>query len=353
MKRYLFFASLNYSFSILRPLQDEIRKSGGEVAWFLEPECENWLREDELQLHTIKDVIEYNPIAVFAPGNHIYDFFPGIKVHVSHGYALNKRANKKDDHFTIRGWFDIYCSQGPSTTLPYKEEEKKYGSFKVYETGWVKVDPFFDGTPEKPREKPVILYSSTFTKGITSVYALYDTIREMIQTKPWDWIVTFHPKFDDEEMINKYKNLTTEFDNVKYLPVNEGADTFRGIDVMLCDSSSIIIEAELLDKPVVTFRNTNPGPHLIDVQHEEEVCPAIEKALTRPTYLMKAIEEYTLYHESHRDGQNSARVLDAVDDFILNYQGKIKKKNPGLIRKLKMRKKAGYYLFGPKYSLKK
>lgn len=353
MKKYLFFASLSYSFSILRPLQEEIRRRGDEVAWFLEPECDNWLVDGEKQLKTYEEVIAYNPIAVFAPGNYIYDFFPGVKVHVSHGYALNKRAQKKDDHFTIRGWFDIYCSHGPNTTLPYLEEENKFGSFKVYETGWIKVDPFFEETGKEVNDRPVILYSSTFTKGITSVYALYDTIREIIQTKPWNWIITFHPKFDDQELISKYKNLSVEFENVQYLPVNEGVDTFRNVDVMLCDSSSIIIEAELMDIPVVTFRNTNPGPHLINVEKEEEVCPAIEKALSRPADLMKSIEDFTMSHEVHRDGQNSARVLDAVDDFILNYRGKLKKKKPGLIRILKMRKKAGYYPFGPKYKLKK
>lgn len=352
MKKYLFFASLNYSFSILRPLQDEIRRRGGEVAWFLEPECLNWLREDELHLKTIEEVMEYNPIAVFAPGNHVYDFFPGVKVQVFHGYAMNKRADKIDDHFTIRGWFDIYCTQGPSSTPYFKELEKKHGFFKVYETGWCKVDPFFDGTPEEPRKNPVILYSPTFSKNITSAYELYDTIHEMIVNKPWEWIITFHPKLDDSELIVKYKAFADKYDNVQFFRSNDGLNTFRRTDVMLCDSSSIIVEIEMLNKPVVTFRNTTPGPYLIDVQEKEEVAPAIEKALTHPAELMKAIEDYTMHHEVHRDGQNSARVLDAVDDFIKNYKGKLKKKKPGLVRVLKMRKKAGYFPFGPKYSPK-
>ena len=42
-KRYVLFAALPYSYSILRPIQSEIRKRGGEVAWYLEHSCEDLL----------------------------------------------------------------------------------------------------------------------------------------------------------------------------------------------------------------------------------------------------------------------------------------------------------------------
>ncbi len=344
-KRYLFFASLPYSFSILRPLQEEIRRRGGEAAWYLEPGCVNWLTADERQLRTIQEVMDYDPIAVFAPGNHVYDFFPGVKVQVFHGYAMNKRADAVDDHFRIRGWFDIYCTQGPSSTPYFKELEKKYGYFKVYETGWPKVDPFFSSPPEEPRERPAILYAPTFSKNITSAPVLYDTIREIVRTKPWDWIITFHPKLDDPELIAKYSALADEFQNVKYFRSNDGLNTFRKVDAMLCDSSSIIVEVEMLEKPVVTFRNTMPGPHVIDVRECDEVLPSLENALARPQELLDAMNEYTAHHEVHRDGQNSARVLDAVDDFIANWQGRLKRKPLNLFRKLQLRKQLGYYRF--------
>ena len=73
MKRYLFFCTLSYSFPILRPLQTEIRRRGDEVAWFLEDSCQNLLYEDERQLMTIEEVMEYSPIAVFTAGNYVYD----------------------------------------------------------------------------------------------------------------------------------------------------------------------------------------------------------------------------------------------------------------------------------------
>ena len=112
-KRYLLFASLSYSYPILRPLQEEIRRRGDDVAWFLEDSCPDLLKADEKRLNTIDEVMQYNPIAIFAPGNYIYDFFPGIKVQVFHGYPINKRNDKVDDHFKLRGWFDIYCRSLP------------------------------------------------------------------------------------------------------------------------------------------------------------------------------------------------------------------------------------------------
>ena len=344
-KRYLFFVSLAYSYPILRPLQEEIWRRGDDVAWFIEESCEDQLTEGERRLHTIREVMDYNPIAVFAPGNWIYDFFPGVKVQVFHGYAMKKRIEKIDDHFTIRDWFDIYCTQGPSSTPYFKELEKKYGYFKIYETGWCKVDPFFENVEIPAKEKPVILYSPTFSRRITSAPYLLETITQLIETKPWDWIITFHPKLDDPDLIQKYGQLAETHRNVTFYRCNDGLSTFRKIDILLCDSSSIIVEVMLLDKPVVTFKNTHPGNFLIDVLHENEIGTAIEKALTRPADLMENIRAYTARHEAHRDGQNSARVLDAVDDFILNYKGKIKKKPFNLFRKIKLRMKINYFKF--------
>jgi len=341
-KRYLFFASLEYSYPILRPLQEEIWRRGDDVAWYLDEFCENLLKENEKRLNTIREVHDYHPIAVFTPENLVYDFFPGVKVCLFHGYAIKKRAEKdekKDEHFALRGCFDIYCTQGKSSTPYFKELEEKYGYFKVYETGWCKIDNFFKQPPEHVKnERPLILYSSTFSKRVTSSPYLLETITQLVESKPWDWLITLHPMIAPE-LVQKYEDMSNCHENVIFCRYNDGINTFRNVDVMLCDSSSIIVELLLLDKPVVTFHNTCPGNHLINVLHENEIGDAIEKALTRPADLMENIRAYTAHHERHRDGRNSARVLDAVDDFILNYRDKIKKKPLNLFRKLKLRLK--------------
>ena len=139
MKRYLFFVSLSYAYPILRPIQSEIWRRGDEVAWFFTSPCDQYVHEGEKQLKTIKEVMEYNPIAVFTPGNKVYDFFPGVKVQVFHGFSIDKRPGR-GDHFRIRGLFDIFCTQGSTSTPHFLELEKQYRHFKVYETGWSKTD---------------------------------------------------------------------------------------------------------------------------------------------------------------------------------------------------------------------
>lgn len=341
MKHYLLFASHSYAYSILRPLEEEILRRGDKAAWWLENSCPDLLREDEIRLTTLQAVKQFNPIAVIAPGNWVYPFFPGVKVEVFHGYPMRKRIEEIDDHFTLRGWWDIYCTQGESSTPYFTELSQKEGYFKIYETGWCKVDTFFNSpnSTNIERTRPCILYAPTFSKGISSAWEMGPVIDHLAATEKWDWIITFHPLLDDPTLLEEFENLDKKYTNVHFQRYNEGFKTFQQTDVLLCDSSSLIVEYLMTMKPVVTLRNTHPGPFLIDVQKTEEIGPAIKKALQKPSELMSAINTYTTFHEAHRDGKNSARVLDAIDDFIAHHQEHMSNKPLNLWRKLQMIKR--------------
>lgn len=345
-RRYLFFVSIAYSYPILRPLQDEIRRRGDEVAWYVERTCPLLLEPGERHLRSMAAVMAWNPVAVFTPGNYVYDFFPGVKVSLFHGYPINKRGDETDDHFAVRGWFDIYCTQGESSTLTFRKLEERYGYFRVYETGWCKAD-LYARMRRRPLagRRPVVLYSTTFTRSITSAPALYDTIARLARTGEWDWVLSFHPKYDDAEVMDRYRALAGELPNVTF---HEGglvdADLLQGADVLLSDASSVIVEAMLTDCPVVTFRNTCPGPHLLNVTETDGVEPALRRALTRPAELMEPMRAYVAHHESHLDGHNCARVLDAVDDFLVRRSSGLRHKPLNLLRRFKLRLYTGYPL---------
>ena len=151
-----------------------------------------------------------------------------------------------------------------------------------------------------------------------------------------------HPKLNDQALLDRYRALADEYSNVTFVD-NVRLEDFQQSDVMLCDSSSIILEFMMMNKPVVTYRNTNPGQHLLNVTEVSEVENAIETALTRPASLMKEVNDFAHYHEAYRDGRNCERILDAVDDFNSSYKGKIKAKPLNLWRKFRLRNKLKYW----------
>ncbi len=356
MKKYLLYVSQLYSFSIVRPLQDAIKRNKDKAAWFLaKPEYNNLLKKNEQLLESVSEVINYNPRAVFVASNSVPDFFPGVKVQLFHGFNAQKRNSAKG-HFRLRGFFDLYCTQGPSTTLPFLELEKKHKYFKVMETGWPKMDPLFNeygkngntdnsnpiifpGVIQQYKE-PIVLFTSTFTPALSCAHKLYTTIKKLIGKNRWKWIITLHPKMD-AKIVEQYKNL--ERGNCIFIETDDIIPLLKKADIMLSDTSSIISEFILQKKPVVTFRNRKPGKHLINITDPNEIEPAIEKALKKPEELMHSIENYIKSIHPYNDGKSSERVLKATDEFISRYYGKLHKKPFNFTRRLKMRLKYHYY----------
>ncbi|GAA61614.1 CDP-glycerol: N-acetyl-beta-D-mannosaminyl-1, 4-N-acetyl-D-glucosaminyldiphosphoundecaprenyl glycerophosphotransferase [Pseudoalteromonas sp. BSi20652] len=345
-KKYLMYISQNYSYAILRPLQAAVLANGGQVRWFLAGSEVNpdFLTTNEPRLHTIKDVKSWAPNITFIPGNVIPDFIPGKKVAVFHGFNSGKLNRKgKEDHFNIRGCYDLYCTQGPNTTTRFKELAKQHGFFKVAETGWPTLDPLFSNTANNPYvsddSRPTLLICSTFSRNLSLAPKLYEQIKHFSETGKWRILMQFHPKMP-AEWVNKYKALSNE--NLTFIETDNVLPLLQAADVMLCDTSSVLLMFLLLRKPVVTFCNQKPLPHLLDITDADEVETAIEHALTKPRDLMQNIESYCQEIHPYTDGQSSQRVLNAANEFLQS-NDKLKPKPLNIIRQLKMRKDLNYW----------
>jgi|TARA_R100000501_G_C2626868_1_gene120660 CDP-glycerol glycerophosphotransferase (TagB/SpsB family) len=339
--RFLIYISYTYAFPIGEPLEKEIKKRGCEVKWFAdESETKKKFTEDKAVVKDIQEAIAYNPHIILSITDSIADFIPGIKVQIFHGFLANKHSFKKG-HFRIRGFFDLYCTQGPSTTKPFKKLQKKHKHFEVIETGWSKVDPLFP-IEKNSTKKPVILISSTFSPkySLTYLEEVINEIKRLSKIGKWQFKVVLHPKLAQDK-IEIFKAMQNE--NLTYYDTTDIIPLFKQADIMFSDTTSAITEFILQKKPVVTFKNNKPGEHLIDITEVNEIEHALSKALARPQSIMEAIQNYIDVTHPYYDGNSSQRVINSCIDFFNSDRSYLKKKPLNLIRKLKVRKKLGFY----------
>ena len=339
--KFLIYISQPYSIPIGRPLQKEIEKRGFSVKWFCDEEkTKQYLSKNEPLLNSVEEVLSFKPDVVLVATNVVPSFFSGIKVQVFHGFSVGKRSESKG-HFNIRGFFDLYCTQGPNTTKPFKELQKKHKHFEVVQTGWSKVDPLFP-LEEIKNSKPTIMISSTFTTRLSLAKnsSVVKEIERLSRLGKWKFIAVLHPKME-KEIVDKFKSLQNE--NFTFYDTTELIPLFKQADVMLSDTTSAITEFALQKKPVVTINNNKPASYMINIQTAKEIEGALEYALTKPKEIMSALDSFIEDTHPYSDGKSSQRVIDACLDFLENKEPKRKPLN--LIRKYKIRKKLGYFKF--------
>lgn len=346
--RALFYVKQNYSYAILRPLQREILSRGGEVCWHLVGKeiDAGYLVDSERTLPSVSEVRRWQPDVVFVPGNTVSRAIPGLKVEVFHGFAAGKTYSKGEDaHFAIRGCFDLYCTHGPANTERFTELANSHGFFEVRETGWPMVDPLFTPVADNPfiddtDRRPTILFCSTFSRRYSCAETLYDTIQHLKETGKYRWLVQFHPKMSSET-VDKYRQLAD--DDLQFVETDNVIPLLQAADVMLCDTSSILMMFLLLYKPVVTFRNQNPGPQLINVTDTDELEAALEQSLTPNADRDASVRRYCEHIHPHNDGRSSARVVDEVEN-ILERGLQVRRRKPlNLVRELKMRGQLNFW----------
>ncbi len=260
---------------------------------------------------------------------------------------MQKRDSARG-HFRVRGLFDLYCTQGPATTTPFRELAAREGHFAVAETGWPKLDPLFldDGGASAAlrapaQGRPVILFGSTFTERLSAAPHLYEQIAGDIARGGHYWLLTLHPKCPPE-LFARYRALAGA--NAAFIEPEQVMAAQRAADVLVSDTSSIVSEFVVQHKPVVTFRNRVPQPHMIDFDDPAQLPAMLARALHPEPALMAEIRRYADDIHPWRDGRSSERVIAATEDFLAGEMGILKRKPFGAwTRGLQIRRDLGYW----------
>jgi CDP-ribitol ribitolphosphotransferase len=320
MKVVLFCAN-PYAFGILEPLWRELEFRKFETLWFVPDRMVNAFPFRDQARHTsdIKIVYDFKGDAVFVPGNEVPHYLRGVKVQVFHGLAGEKRG-----HFRIRHYFDLYLTQGPYFTKGFQSLIKNEPSIEVRETGWCKLDGLFKDHPQYLGEKQallhqyqrtkIVLYAPTFSPRLTSTVVAFRDVFAVATDPNVLLLIKFHDLMDKKVMA-QYVGEAAKRKNVIIMEDRNIIKAMIMSDLMISDTSSVVYEFLLLNKPVVTINSTSENIHWCDIAKSSQLKETVLKQLTEDNFREVRQKTIDLYHP-YKDGQSSRRMVDAVEDYI-------------------------------------
>jgi CDP-glycerol glycerophosphotransferase (TagB/SpsB family) len=117
----------------------------------------------------------------------------------------------------------------------------------------------------------------------------------------------------------------------------------RAADVLLADTTSVVSEFVVQHKPVVTFRNRAPKPHMIDFDDPALLPQMLRQAFDPVPALRAAIAAYADSIHPYRDGRSSERVIDATEALLARGLDTLARKPlSSWWRALQIRRELGY-----------
>jgi hypothetical protein len=295
----------------------------------------------------LHEAVALAPRAVFSAVNWVPGFVGGAKVQLFHGFNVEKRPDARG-HFRIRGVFDLYCTQGPATTGPFQALAASEGHFAVVETGWPKLDPLFRDDRGRAAAlklaangRPVVLFASTFTERLSAAPHLHSAIAAEIARGDRYWLLTLHPKCPPA-LVARYRALAGP--GARFVEPEELIGAQRAADVLLADTTSVASEFVVQRKPVVTFRNNAPKPHMLDFADPAALPSMLARAFAPDEVLRGALAAYADEIHPWRDGRSSERVIAATEQLLAGGLGRLRSKPwSARLRALELRRRFGYW----------
>ncbi|MFI1743496.1 CDP-glycerol glycerophosphotransferase family protein [Thalassobellus sediminis] len=342
--KVILFCQNNYAFAILEPIKKVLEAKNDNYIWFIKEKILNDFPYKKDNYTTkISDLENYNSDAIFVPGNEVPYFLRGLKTQVFHGLAGEKKG-----HFRIRHYFDLYLTQGPYFTNRFNDLKSIHKNFEVIETGWPKLDVYGQDKSlynsyktellDKYKAKKVILYAPTFSPKLTSAPFLINQIKSLAKNLDYIILLKFHPLMD-QEWINRYKELANEVPNIIFQNEKNIIKFLLISDILISDTSSVIYEFILLDKPVITFNSISENIKWEDSNNYNKLIELVDTNLTKDPFA-KSRDIIVKQFHPYNDGKSAERMVEAVKSYI-STNGIPAKRELSFLRRLKIHSKFG------------
>lgn len=335
--RFILFCQNPYAFGILEPIMQELKEQKEEYLWFLTDNLKGKFPfEQEPHTYDLEELVAWQSDAIFCPGNEVPHYLRGVKVQIFHGLAGEKKG-----HFRIRHYFDLYLTQGPYFTRKFRRLKRRHRNFEVVETGWPKLDVFARDSDiyksektallNKHKAEKLLLYAPTFSPSLTSAPHLLKEIKELAKEENYLILIKFHDLMAPE-VVEDYRKLSESVANIILEEEPNITKFLLMADLMISDTSSVVYEFLLLDKPVITYKSNSEARVWDNATDYTGLARKVRRNLEQDPFQEERKEVIEEYHP-YNDGRSALRMVNAVKEYIKEFGVPERRKLPFLRRR--------------------
>jgi len=216
----------------------------------------------------------------------------------------------------------------------------------VIETGWSKLDSLFlqkndynkekQALIEKHNVKKIILFAPTFSPSLTCAEHLYDEILALSQNPDFLVLLKFHDKMN-KDIMDMYQQASQSLKNLTIVNNPNISKYLILSDIMISDTSSVVYEFLLLDKPVITFKSSSKNIKWLDISNPNTLKQSVKDVLDFDINQNDRKWIIDNYHP-YSDGQSAKRMIEVVREWLSRNPVPEKRKLP-FLRRWKISKK--------------